>query len=118
MKVWKMRSRVAGFTLIELMIVVAIIGIMSLIAIPNFLQLRAKAHNASAISAGRDAKTVMEVYERVNEKYAPDLSVLLRFDRNLTDDPGVTFVFGSLGGSGYTFTTTHRQGDTSYIWHD
>jgi type IV pilus assembly protein PilA len=51
----KLRGNSEGFTLIELMIVIAIIGILAAIAIPNFIAYRNKAFCSAAES---DANTV------------------------------------------------------------
>ena len=46
----KLRGNSKGFTLIELMIVIAIIGILAAIAIPNFIAYRNKAYCSAAES--------------------------------------------------------------------
>jgi prepilin-type N-terminal cleavage/methylation domain-containing protein len=57
-----MRKNNKGFTLIELMIAVAIVGILAMFALPNFVYYRNKALVASAVASCESLRTAMASY--------------------------------------------------------
>ncbi|MCG8553079.1 MAG: prepilin-type N-terminal cleavage/methylation domain-containing protein [Desulfobacterales bacterium] len=64
-----MRNNEKGFTLIELMIVVAIIGILAAIAIPNFLNYQLKSKTSEAKTNIGGIKTSLEAYNAEEDAY-------------------------------------------------
>jgi type IV pilus assembly protein PilA len=66
--VTKLHNRKGGFTLIELMIVVAIIGILAAIAIPNFLRFQLKAKTS-------EGKTNIAAIRTAEESYYSEFGV-------------------------------------------
>jgi prepilin-type N-terminal cleavage/methylation domain-containing protein len=64
-----MRRSERGFTLVEIMIVVAIIALLAAIAIPNVLRGRTTANESAAIGNMRALASSLEMYRSVYQEY-------------------------------------------------
>ena len=64
--------RPRAFTLIELLIVVAIIAILAAIALPNFIEAQTRSKVSRALADMRSMGTALETYAADNGKYPPD----------------------------------------------
>jgi len=65
-----------GFTLIELMVVIAIIGILAAIAIPQFAAYRQRAYLSALQSDVRSIANAQSAYFTANDRYAGNLNQL------------------------------------------
>jgi prepilin-type N-terminal cleavage/methylation domain-containing protein len=88
-----------GFSLIELLIVVAIIGIIAAIAIPNLLKSRQAANEASAIGSVRTIGTAQATYQSTRGR-GRDFAVSLAV---LSSDQAVDSTLGAGSKSGFAF---------------
>ena len=65
-------SQRAGFTLVEIMIVVAIIGMLAAIAIPNFVKARTTAQKSACINNLRQLDGAIQEFALENRKATSD----------------------------------------------
>ena len=104
-----------GFTLIELMIVIAIIGILAAIAIPQFSKYRQRSYNAAAADDLRNASTAQEAYYVDEDMYSGTLANITGPIYGLYMSDKVSIDVKNATVTTYQMVSWHSSGDCSYI---
>ncbi|MBW1709809.1 MAG: prepilin-type N-terminal cleavage/methylation domain-containing protein [Deltaproteobacteria bacterium] len=108
----KMRKGEKGFTLIELMIVVAIIGILAAIAIPQFASYRQRAQDSAAKSALKNLATAQENYYAQNNIYAANRANLVGW----TVESTIALTISNASTTTWSANASHTSSDATFVY--
>lgn len=100
-----------GFTLVELMIVIAIIAVIAMIAIPQFIQYQIRGYNATAKSDAKQMYTASQAFFSSSSSGSADLNVLTSYGYNQTNSVNASAA-GTMGT--LAITSRHSRGTTTY----
>lgn len=112
-----MHTKQVGFTLIELMIVVAIVGILSAIAYPSYTEYVRRGHRAEARTGLLQAQHWLERAATAQGVYPTQLPNVLQWKRtDGTEEPSKRYTIGFKAGNtsaAFTLIATRKAGAQS-----
>lgn len=109
----KLMKNRKGFTLIELIVVIAILGILAAILIPQFGGFQEKARQKAVLAEARTLATAIDAYKAETSNY-PDSKTDLEGFVNKASVPGDMSEIGAMGGFTYT-SITEKDNSGNFI---
>ena len=106
----------SGFTLVEILIVVAVIGLLAAIAIPQFVRYRREAVDAQMKSDLRNAAVAIESYYAKRMVYPASVGETAGF--GFQPSPGVNLTLVKLSQDAYSLTAATTGGTQANFVYD
>jgi len=97
----KLNSKYAGFTLVEIMIVVAIIALLAAIAVPGFLRARKRSQASKILNDLRMISGAIDQYAIENSKKSDDVVAVEDWTKYLKKDTSLYLTGQDLFGNDY-----------------
>lgn len=98
----------AGFTILELVVVIVVIGILTMIALPRFLNAQNRSHIGAAQSDLAALRQALALYAVEHNGYPPSLASYDEFKKLIVDYEGKPYMTLP---SGHTFRWVSYAGD-------